>query len=137
MEKKLIFWDDTYSVGNDEIDNQHKELINQLNKLYNLYLEKEIGKMPEIITALKDYTNYHFKTEETFFRNFNYPLAAEHTQIHNDFITELQKLENDFKNNPNILCIKILTMLQNWLMNHILVEDKKYMKYLNKARFKE
>ena len=130
MPKELIKWIEAYSVGIEIIDNQHKELIRLINKLYNLYLNKETDNVFEIISALQDYTNYHFKTEEKLFKEKNYPKAAEHIKIHNEFITEVNKLAEEYKNNSNVLSIKAMTLLQRWLTNHILVEDKKYIKYL-------
>ena len=130
MPKELIIWNDAYSVGIEIIDNQHKELVRLINKLYNLYLNKETDNIFEIISALKDYTHYHFSAEEKLFKEKNYPKADEHIKIHNEFITEVNKLAEEYKNNPNVLSIKAMTLLQRWLTNHILVEDKKYVRYL-------
>jgi len=130
MPKELIIWNDAYSVGIELIDNQHKELIKLINKLYRLYLNRETENIFEIISALKDYTHYHFGTEEKLFKERNYPKADEHIKIHNEFITEVNKLAEEYKNNPNVLSIKAMTLLQRWLTNHILVEDKKYIRYL-------
>jgi hemerythrin-like metal-binding protein len=80
--------------------------------------------------AIQDYTNYHFKTEEKLFKEKKYPKAAEHIKIHNEFVTEVNKLADEYKNNPNILSVKTMTLLQRWLTNHILIEDKKYIRYL-------
>ncbi len=131
MSKNLIIWSNSYSVGNSEIDAQHQKLIDLINKLYNLYLDKNLDGIKEVISEIKDYTHYHFSAEEKLFRGKNYPEANEHTKLHDNFIDELNELNNSYVNSPSILTMKTMTFLQKWLTNHILKEDKKYMAYLN------
>jgi len=130
MSKKLIIWSEAYSVDIIEIDNQHMKLIDMLNKLYNLYLDKNYNEIQGIIREIKDYTLYHFSTEERLFREKNYPQATEHISKHEEFIKELNQLCGNYLNNPSILTLKTMTFLQKWLTTHILKEDKKYMGYL-------
>ncbi len=60
-----------YSVGINEIDNQHKKLIELINRLYSLYLDKNDQEIKNIISEIKDYTEMSdfvvcfFKTAQT------------------------------------------------------------------------
>jgi hemerythrin-like metal-binding protein len=130
MAKKLIIWSEAYSVGILEIDKQHMRLIDLINELYNLYLEKNYEGVNDIVYDIRAYTNYHFGTEEKYFREKKYTLAEEHIKIHEAFIIELNALVEDSSQAPLILTLKIMTFLQKWLTHHILQEDKKYMGYL-------
>ncbi len=38
MGKKLIIWADKYSVGYDEIDNQHKKLVEMIKRTSQLMI---------------------------------------------------------------------------------------------------
>ncbi len=44
MEKKLIIWDNHYSVGFELFDSQHKQLIEMINELYASFLSGEAYK---------------------------------------------------------------------------------------------
>jgi len=131
MSKKLIIWSEGYSVGIQEIDMQHKKLIDLINRLYGLFLNKNYEEVNEVIREIKDYTLYHFSTEERLFREKKYLHEIEHIAKHEEFIVELNKLYADYIHSPSILTMKAMTFLQKWLTNHILKEDKKYVGYLN------
>ena len=51
--KNLITWSEGYSVGNQEIDIQHKKLIDLINRLYNLYLTKQQNGVNDILKEIK------------------------------------------------------------------------------------
>ncbi len=127
MDKKLIIWNEAYSVQNTEIDNQHHKLIELINRLYNAYLDKKHNEeITQIIREIKDYTVYHFATEEKLFVKNNYTEKDEHINKHDEFINELNDLVKNYSNTGLVLTMKVMTFLQRWLTNHILKEDKKY-----------
>lgn len=130
MNKKLIVWSEAYSVDIVEIDKQHMRLIDLINKLYNLYLEKKYDDVTRIVRDIKEYTIYHFSTEEKYFRDKDYVHAKDHIGLHEDFINEFNALVEESQKSPFVLTMKMMTFLQKWLINHILKEDKKYTPYL-------
>jgi hemerythrin len=60
-------WNNSFSVNVAEIDNQHKHLIDLINKLFEAM---SVGKGSEVMgTVLKDLINYtvsHFAMEEKY-----------------------------------------------------------------------
>jgi hemerythrin-like metal-binding protein len=131
IEKKLIIWSEGYSVGIKDIDMQHMKLIDLINKLYNLFLNKNYDDLKNIMKELKDYTLYHFSTEERLFREKKYSNELEHIAKHEELVNQLNTLINEFINSPSVLTMKTMTFLQKWLTNHIMKEDKKYVGYLD------
>lgn len=132
MSNVFFIWNDSYSVGNSTIDEQHKKLIGIINKLYTSFMEKKQNEeISEVMKELADYTRYHFSTEEQLFRSKKYPFAAEHEKEHEQFVDELYQLKIKFDNSPSVLTLKVMTFLQKWLKDHILVKDKKYAPYLS------
>lgn len=128
MDKELIIWSEGYSVQIPEIDAQHKKWIALINRLYNAYLNKtHQSEISQIIKEIKEYTSYHFSTEEKLFEKHNYAEKKEHVKIHNSFIDEINQLFKTHENSSLVLTMKTMTFLQHWLTNHILKEDKKYM----------
>lgn len=128
--RKLIIWSEGYSVNNSEIDEQHKKLINLINQLYNIFLDKNTDQIADILKEIQAYTLYHFNTEEKLFSKYKYPNRLDHIKMHESFIEEFKKLSQTIDTSSDIFVMKIITFLQKWLTNHIMKEDKKYQGYL-------
>lgn len=66
----MLYWKEEYSIGIDLIDAQHKHLFDIGNEAYKL-LKSDLcldkyDKIIEIIEDLRQYTKFHFKTEEEY-----------------------------------------------------------------------
>ncbi len=128
-------WSDKYSVNIEIIDEQHKELFNILDNCYELLLKnKDDDKYDKIITILEDlknYTIYHFKTEEEFMKKNGYSKFLSHKFAHDAFIEQIKgfdlySIDTDQKKSINDL----LDIVSNWIKFHILETDKNIHKYL-------
>ncbi len=84
----FVEWDESFSVGVKEIDEQHKKLISILNTLYHA-MSRGKGKeiLTHIIEELKNYAVYHFSTEEEYMKKFNCKIYKEHKALHDEFMT--------------------------------------------------
>ena len=49
----VIHWKEDYSTGIDEIDQQHKKLIDMINVLYDSHIRKEKDDVP-LLLHLRD-----------------------------------------------------------------------------------
>lgn len=135
MSKKFI-WTKEYSVNVSEIDNQHKEFINIINDLFDLG-EKESFTDEEAllkVSKLGDYAFYHLATEEDLFITTGYKDASGHIVAHNkfrekakDFVNQIRDKNKDKKE----VLEEIAKFTGDWLMNHILIVDKKYSEFFN------
>ena len=134
MASDFIKWRDEFSVGLEEIDNQHKELINMINELYTSFMNKEHNsKIEEIVQRMTDYTVMHFSTEEKYFTAYNYVDSKEHIEQHKAFVEKVADFKSKLENRTATLTFKIISFLQEWLLNHILKEDTKYKPMLKEA----
>ncbi len=130
MSKKLIAWNDFYSVGYELIDEQHKKLVDMINELYASFIAGEAQeKASEILEEMIKYTDYHFKTEETFFDKYNYPETEKHKEIHQSFVNKAVELKAGVDNGEITVSYDIMNLLRQWLIDHILGEDKKYVTF--------
>ena len=63
----LINWKNEYSVGVDEIDAQHKNLLDMLNTLLQAIVEKTSKEgMEKVLEEMINYVDFHFKSEEKY-----------------------------------------------------------------------
>jgi len=131
MDKEHFEWKDEYSVNVRIIDEQHKKLIETIDKLFqSIMLQKEKEYLSEIFKELNEYINTHFSTEEKYFKDFNYEGAAVHTALHDNFREDTSKMEARI-NNTDFQVFELLFFLENWWINHILDVDKRYSKNFN------
>ncbi len=122
-------WSDNLKTGIEDVDNQHKELINRVNSLLKASREgkgeKEIDKTIEF---LSDYVITHFQTEEKYMEKYNYPEYDEHKRIHKEFVENFKEL---VKNKDSLsFQVKLQVQVGEWLINHINGVDIKMAKYL-------
>ncbi|HEX2393986.1 MAG TPA: bacteriohemerythrin [Bacteroidales bacterium] len=129
MADKAVFfkWTDQMSVNSSEIDDQHKRLVGFLNDMYQAFLDRQhIEKVGPIIDEMAAYAKYHFGTEEKYFATFRFEGSAEHILEHLDFRHKVEEFISKFKKNNSALTYEVMNFLRNWLNNHIMVTDRKY-----------
>jgi hemerythrin len=128
----LIQWNDSLSVGIVEIDRQHQRLVAMINELHDAMRQGK-GKdiLGKIINGLVTYAGTHFKTEEKYFDQFQYPEATTHKKEHSDFTQKVAEFKGKFDTGQAVLSLEIITFLSNWLQHHINVIDKKYGPFFN------
>jgi len=124
-----IEWEDNYSVGHQEIDNQHKQWIAFYNELHDYMMSGGTeGKQLEMLKKIIDYTDYHFKYEEHLMKEFGFEHLIPHVREHVAFRNKMTELYNDVEHGELVLNSQLLSKMLNWLTDHILSEDKKYAK---------
>jgi hemerythrin len=135
-----IEWTPYLSVGNNVIDNQHKELFNRLNGLIDAMSEGHgEEELTGVISFLGDYVVVHFRTEEELMDRYSYVAASAHKAQHavlvNDFLLIKKQLETTGASEP--LAIATEKRLGDWLINHIGRTDKQLGAFLKTASLKK
>ncbi|EHI97540.1 MULTISPECIES: hemerythrin family protein [unclassified Clostridium] len=118
-----------YKIGVELIDKQHKKLFELADKAYMLLKDEftidKYDKIVEILQELKDYTVFHFKSEEEYMESINYKRMFTQKVEHDAFIKKLEAI--DLKNvdeNQDESLMEVLNFLNDWLTEHILKNDK-------------
>jgi len=125
-----IKWYKRYSVNNEELDNHHKTLYDIFNRLYNICLGHESANcLNPIIEELISYSNYHFSSEEQHMRNIGYKEIDKHIIEHRDFAQRALRLQKIADKDKPEVTKELIMYLAKWILNHILIEDKKYALY--------
>ena len=84
----------------------------------------------ETINELVNYTIVHFREEEIYFEKYGYSETKEHIEGHQKFIDEIAGFKKSFDANRITVSTKVMIFLRDWLYNHILKTDKKYMQFM-------
>ncbi len=132
---KKIVWTHELSIGNEDIDNDHNKLLDIFNDLVELIeYKKDRQEFAKILTKLTDYSLNHFKKEEEYMRKMDYPFLSEHKNYHRDFIYKVAMYNvNLLKTNPPDPK-EIISFLEEWWTNHILIHDFDYEHFKNKIQ---
>ena len=137
MEKVLVNWQDRYSVGMAEIDEQHKALFSTINRLWSVIVGKgEASVVLGLLDELERYTVQHFSAEEIFMRQVNYPDFEQHKKLHAQFVQRVAQEKGNVVAGKS-LSLDLLHFLKDWLIEHILVEDQRYATFYGESRKKE
>ncbi|MDR5588230.1 MULTISPECIES: hemerythrin family protein [Clostridium] len=118
-----------FKTGIEFIDEQHKKLFEIADKAYNLLTNNftldKYDSVVNIIEELKDYTTFHFKSEEEYMDSINYKRRFSQKIAHEKFIEELNNVDLKIVDeNQDEGIKKILEFLNTWLTEHILYSDK-------------
>jgi len=126
-----IKWTDELSVKIDSIDEQHKKLVQLINEFYrNIATQSSKESIAELIIALKEYTVFHFSTEEKYMKLFRFPGYQNHKSEHDAFVEKVVNFEERFKSGKLILTLEITNFIKEWVSKHICTTDKLYSDFL-------
>jgi hemerythrin-like metal-binding protein len=126
-----IKWTEDFSVKNKDIDDQHKKWIQIYNKAHDRMMSRNpVGEKIDIggdaLSEMIEYGKYHFAFEEKFMEKIKFSKIEEHKKIHKFFVQKLDGIAVQIKQGTLILNSEIIKIIENWLVEHILTEDKKY-----------
>ncbi|GHU13271.1 hemerythrin [Spirochaetia bacterium] len=131
----IVEWDDKYSVRIPLIDEQHKQLIEDTNRLYQGCLngktdEEKKAYFMEAVKSVVDYVKFHFSAEEKMLENVKYPELSEQRKQHETFVKELLDDVEGFQQGKKFVPNNFVRFLRDWILSHIAVEDTKYSHYI-------
>jgi hemerythrin len=122
-----IQWTESFSVGVKLFDEQHKQLVEMINRLSE---DPQAGTssetVSELLNAMTDYAQQHFEAEETLMEKHGYPQLREHTAQHHAFRRKTAELCMDTMNRVGTVPESLLEYLRDWLLGHILKSDMAY-----------
>jgi hemerythrin-like metal-binding protein len=131
-----FLWNDKLSVGNDQMDGEHKMLIGYLNIIGNYKTKYEAGETisPEavagVIKRLIDYTVFHFRDEEALLAKYGYPNIENHKAIHRHLIEQLNMLREKFVVQGVAIVPVLFNFVSVWLKDHIMGVDQRYTRFV-------
>lgn len=122
----LVSWNSSFEIGIEHIDNQHKRIVELLNKLQETLNQGVVGReLGEVLAGLVDYTRTHFADEEEFMRKIEFPEYDHHKKLHDRLTEQVVAILVKLKKGGNVNVRELMSFLKRWLIEHIVREDKK------------
>jgi hemerythrin len=132
----LIEWTEDLATGNEQIDEQHKEMFRRFAR-FQTACEEGKGKedIYYLLAFLEEYIASHLSLEEELQVKVGYPGYDDHKSEHIAFYRQLKQLKDYLATvgSTNTLLIEINLTLINWLIRHIKGTDRAFAEFLQKT----
>jgi len=124
----LFEWNDSMSIGIDDIDKDHRLLVDLLNLLHDAVTDGQGREIVgSVLNSLSDYTDYHFAREETMLQACKYPDLDGHIKAHESLRARVRDIRMDFEQGDTAdIDHYVLEFLKDWLQAHIMGRDMLY-----------
>lgn len=131
---KDIVWGEILRVGVDEIDEDHRKLVNTFNILNHAIME---GDSPEYLEAILEElincTVWHFSHEERLMLKYRYAGIEEHKAEHQELIKSAKELRQEILQADKSAVNQHVEFLERWLTEHIFATDMRLGSYLSQV----
>ncbi|MET0013240.1 MAG: bacteriohemerythrin [Sedimenticola sp.] len=129
---KKIIWKEEFSVGVEELDRQHQQIIGIINSLIDK--PRIFLRFQNVSSALMELTNYvseHFLLEERLLQENGYPDLLNHSKKHTAYSKKIADFCMEELQGKSEVPSELLNFLTDWWTNHILHEDMQYKDFFN------
>ena len=121
-------WDHHFVTGLAQVDDQHRKLVDIINKLSELLTEDviHIEDVNQIYNELANYAVYHFNEEESFMLEVGVDArhVNSHIDIHKGFLENVSSIYSGISPDNLQHAEFFLKFLIHWLAFHILGQDQ-------------
>jgi hemerythrin len=122
-----IVWTDDFLIGIEELDYEHRVLIEDINKLHlELREQVDIDLIEDTLGSIHARIQAHFALEESVMQAREYVHFAEHKAEHDLLLDEYTRRMIEFRNDQNADDRDAMeAVLRSWIVDHIVHSDKK------------
>lgn len=122
----IFDWDETFATGNALIDTEHQRLFAFAGSLERAIHEDDAELVVgPFLSDLIQYTETHFRHEETLMREIDYPDIAAHQKIHDDLRSRARVLEESLGYGKSTITTELMAFVKEMLLRHIAEEDRR------------
>ena len=129
--RKLAEWDGSLVTGNRQIDDHHRQTLDQVNTLFNQMMNGTGQQGAKaVVASLGSSLINHLQEEEQQMARLHYPGLTRHRQAHEAFATRFEQLQKSVSANDGQASADVLEFTADWVTHHILQHDQAYVDFL-------
>ncbi|MEZ4439613.1 MAG: hemerythrin family protein [Polyangiaceae bacterium] len=126
-------WDSRYDLGVDNMNTEHRGLVNLMNRLYDQNAAGAThAELAATLGELERATVGHFASEERYQASIGFPGLSSHKRIHEQLLTSFGEHKAEFVAKGGGLSQGFFAFLKMWLAAHIAGIDRKYADHAHK-----
>lgn len=123
---RVIQWQDSYRIGHETIDGQHRKLVGMIASLQQAIADGKADEATsQTLKDLVDYTQYHFRDEEQVMYEIAFPDLEYHKHLHRQMLDQVIQILTNIKSGRPFNAPDLVEYLTRWLSDHIIGEDLK------------
>ena len=136
MTDTLLRLDDSFLIGIDELDYEHKVLIDDINRLHEeLARHDEKSEIERCLGDIHARMQAHFALEEHVMKERKYEFFDEHKREHEALLNSYTEGMVQFLNDTGVSASPpIEDSLKHWVVEHIRSSDKKMSLMIQKKK---
>ena len=128
-------WKDSFAIGIEKIDQQHKLFLEYLNECHQqASRNSSAGIDPHLHDKLKEYATTHFRFEESLLQARGYPDLESHMKQHKYFESQIAELDAKQSGERARTSESLFVFLRDWFLRHILEDDKKFVPFISQGQ---
>jgi len=117
-----LIWSREMSVGNSDIDFQHRKIIDAANMVRHLDGVDDIDILIAAADDLSDYTLKHFAFEEAALQGCGFAGFDDHKAQHD----AIRECVDTITRNKTLVTTRMLDDVMSSIVHHILNDDREY-----------
>lgn len=127
----FVDWSTELEVGSPAMDQQHKQLIDIINRYHDALARKAPrGELVAVFEEVADFARYHFRDEENLMAQHGFPGLDRHRIIHRQLVDRVTELLLQLRAGQTGIAEQIQYFLKSWLTAHIKGIDRQYQPFV-------
>jgi hemerythrin len=124
-------WKNSYSVGVQALDHQHRAIMRGLNELHEEMLGGRTNEaVAPLIRNLTSIAGAHFAAEEELMESTQFPGLAEHRAKHEELTRKIHEFIARHEMGNRAAYSQFLYFVRAYMTEHMLKEDHEYASWL-------
>jgi len=128
-----IVWDESFVLGIDEIDQQHRSIVEHFTS-FSEAVQSGSAKdtLAEMAAFLVEYAQLHFATEERYMLQYEYPRIGEQRSEHESFTRDAHELQKRIEEEgaSRELAIALTGKMVRWVIQHVRNHDREMVNFV-------
>jgi len=122
----VLQWREEFSVGIEEVDHEHRELIELIRTLQqDLQAGADTDRIIDVLGEIYNQIAAHFALEEKMMRKTRYPALADHKQDHETLLDDLRDIMDEVEDDGVLDETQLTDDLDRWFSDHFKTHDAK------------
>jgi len=129
---EYVIWKECYSVNDSTLDDEHRQILADINKLYLPMQGHAPGLAAErLLDRLIHSMRTHFLHEEERLKEIVFDDLPLHKALHDNMLQWIERLKSQLM---SMVAHDAMDFIKKWWLDHLENEDKKYAAYISGIR---